>query len=379
MSGPATGVRIESAWDKRTFKDFLRLPYRIYAGDPNWVAPLLRDVKAMFDRDAHPFHEHSEVEPFVAYRNGRAVGRIVAIHNRNHVAFHEEPVGFFGFFECEDRQDTAEALFAHAADWLRERGLETMRGPASFSTNEEAGLLIEGFGVPASLMMPYNPARYIELLETAGFEVAKTMVSLHLWLPEGAPEYLREREQRLLERLNVSVRYIRMKDFEAELGIVRGIYNTAWEKNWGFVPMTEAEIGHMAKELKPVLKRDPEQVILVEDGDGRPVGFALWLKDYNRALLHARGRLFPFGLLKILWHARGIDMARVLTLGLIPEYRHMGIDNLLYMTCFRAANEKGIYGGEFGWVLEDNLPMLKPLMKMGATVSKQYRLYDRLL
>lgn len=379
MSGPATGVRIESAWDKRTFKDFLRLPYRIYAGDPNWVAPLLRDVKAMFDRDAHPFHEHSEVEPFVAYRNGRAVGRIVAIHNRNHVEFHEEPVGFFGFFECEDRQDTAEALFAHAADWLRERGLETMRGPASFSTNEEAGLLIEGFGVPASLMMPYNPARYIELLETAGFEVAKTMVSLHLWLPEGAPEYLREREQRLLERLNVSVRYIRMKDFEAELGIVRGIYNTAWEKNWGFVPMTEAEIGHMAKELKPVLKRDPEQVILVEDGDGRPVGFALWLKDYNRALLHARGRLFPFGLLKILWHARGIDMARVLTLGLIPEYRHMGIDNLLYMTCFRAANEKGIYGGEFGWVLEDNLPMLKPLMKMGATVSKQYRLYDRLL
>lgn len=379
MSGSGTGVRIESAWDKRTFKDFLRLPYRIYAGDPNWVAPLLRDVKAMFDRDAHPFHQHSDVEPFVAYRDGQAVGRIVAIHNRNHVAFHDEPVGFFGFFECEDRQETADALFAHAGEWLRERGLETMRGPASFSTNEEAGLLTEGFSVPASIMMPYNPARYAGLIESAGFEVAKTMVALHLWLPEGAPEYLRQREQRLLERLNVSVRYIRMKEFEAELDIVREIYNTAWEKNWGFVPMTEAEIRHMAKELKPVLKQDPEQVILVEDGDGRPIGFALWLKDYNRALIHARGRLFPTGLPKILWHARKIDMARVLTLGLVPEYRHMGIDNLLYMTCFRAANEKGIFGGEFGWVLEDNLPMLKPLMKMGAEISKRYRMYDQAL
>jgi len=379
LSGSGTEIRIESAWDKGTFKDFLRLPYRIYKGDPNWVAPLLRDMKAMFDRNEHPFHQHSEVEPFVAYRDGKAVGRIVAIHNRNHIEFHSEPVGFFGFFECEDRQETADALFARAAEWLRERGLTTMRGPASFSTNEEAGLLIEGFDVPPTIMMPYNPARYIDLLGNAGFIEAKTLVTLHLLLPEGAPEYLIKREDRLQKRLNVTVRHIRMNEFEAELDLVREIYNSAWEKNWGFVPMTEAEIGHMAEELKPVLKQDPKQVIFVENEQGQPIGFTLWLKDYNRALIHARGRLFPTGLLKILWYARKIDMARVLTLGLIPEARGKGIDNLLYMSTFRFANEVGIYGGEFGWVLEDNLPMLKPLLKMGATISKRYRLYDRSL
>jgi GNAT superfamily N-acetyltransferase len=377
LSGSETGIRVESAWDKRTFKDFLRVPYRVYEGDPNWVAPLLRDVKAMFNRDKHPFHQHSEVEPFVAYRDGAAVGRIVAIHNRNHVEFHEEPVGFFGFFECEDSQETADALFARASEWLSERGLKTMRGPASFSLNEEAGLLIEGFDVPPRIMMPYNPPRYIDLVQDAGFTEAKTLIAMNLVLPEGAPEYLDKREERVKRRLDVTLRHIRMDNFDADLEIVREIYNKAWEKNWGFVPMTEAEIDHMAEELKPALKDDSEQVIIAENDEGLPVGFALWLKDYNQALIHARGRLFPTGLLKILWHARKIDRCRVLTLGLIPEYRGRGIDTLFYLTMFRTTNSKGIPGGEASWVLEDNLPMLMPLQKMGAEISKRYRLYDR--
>ena len=233
--------------------------------------------------------------------------------------------------------------------------------------------------MPPAVMMPYNPVRYVGLVESAGFREAKTLLALNLVLPEGAPEYLRKREEWLETRLNITLRPIRMDRFEAELGLVRRIYNEAWEKNWGFVPMTEAEIGHMAKELKPVLKHDPEQVILAEDFDGRPVGFALWLKDYNRALIHARGRLFPIGLLKILWYSRKIDMARVLTLGLVPGYRGKGIDSLFYMACFRFANQKGVFGGEFGWILEDNLPMVKPLERMGSTVHKRYRLYDRSL
>jgi len=371
-------LRVESAWSGRPFRDFLHLPYRIYENDPNWVAPLLQDVKTMFDRSKHPFHEHSEVEPFVAYRGGTPVGRIVAIHNKNHVAFHEEPVGFFGFFECEDRQETADLLFDTAADWLRERGLEVMRGPASFSTNEEAGLLVEGFDEPPVIMMPYNPPYYAGLIEQAGFETAKNLVALYL-VQSQIPEYLLKREQRLAKRLNVTVRYIDMDDFDAELERVREIYNAAWEKNWGFVPMTPAEIQHMANDLKPVLKGDPEQVIIVEDEDGTPVGFALWLKDFNQAIKHAKGRLFPFGLFKILWHSRNIDMARVLTLGLVPEYRGMGIDNLLYLRIFRAAHEMGISQGEFGWVLEDNLPMMRPLEKMGSHVYKRYRLFDRSL
>lgn len=377
MSGSGTSIRVESAWDKRTFRDFLRLPYRIYAGDPNWVAPLLMDIKKMFDREKHPFHSHSEVEPFVAYRDGKPVGRIVAVHNRNHVAFHEELAGFFGFFECEDRQETADALFDRVSDWLRERGLEVMRGPASFSTNEEAGLLVEGFDSPPRIMMPYNPARYVSLIADAGFTEAKTLIALELDAPEGAPEYLRIREEKVKRRLDVTLRHIRMDRFEADLEIVREMYNTAWEKNWGFVPMTEAEIDHMAEELKPALRDDSHQVIIAENRDGKPIGFGLWLKDYNQALIHARGRLFPFGLLKILWHKRKIDKCRVLTLGLIPEYRGKGIDTLFYLTIFRTTARKGIHGGEASWVLEDNLPMLTPLLRMGAQVSKRYRLYDR--
>jgi GNAT superfamily N-acetyltransferase len=251
-----------------------------------------------------------------------------------------------------------------------------MRGPASFSTNEEAGLLVDGFDESPVIMMPYNPPYYACLIEQAGFETAKNLVALYL-VQSQIPEYLLKREQRLAKRLNVTVRYIDMDNFDAELEKVREIYNSAWERNWGFVPMTPAEIQHMANDLKPVLKSDPEQVIIVEDEDGTPVGFALWLKDFNQAIKHAKGRLFPFGLLKILWHARNIDMARVLTLGLVPEYRGMGIDNLLYLRIFRAAHEKGINQGEFGWVLEDNLPMMRPLEKMGSHVYKRYRLFDR--
>lgn len=378
MTGPGAALRVEPARSGRPFRDFLRLPYAIYADDPHWVAPLIRDVRTMFDPAKHPFHEHSEVEPFVARRGNTTVGRIVAIHNRNHVAFHDEPVGFFGFFECEDRQDTADALFAAAADWLRERDLEVMRGPASFSTNEEVGLLVDGFGMPPVVMMPYNPPYYERLIEAAGFAKAQDLLALHLVLPE-IPEFLLKRERRLAKRLDVTVRYIDMDDFEAELERVRQIYNAAWEKNWGFVPMTEAEIRFMAHELEPLLKKDPEQVVIVEDENGEPIGFALWLKDYNHALKHADGKLFPFGLLKILWHARSIDTARVLTLGLVPEHRQRGIDNLLYLRIIRAAHAKGIIEGEFSWILEENLHMITPLQKLGAEAYKRYRVYDRAL
>ena len=378
MTGSGAALRVGSARGGRPFRDFLRLPYAIYANDPNWVAPLMRDVRTMFDPDRHPFHEHSEVDRFVAYRDGEPVGRIVAIHNRNHVAFHDEPVGFFGFFECEDRQETADALFAAAAAWLRERGLETMRGPASFSTNEEVGLLVAGFHMQPVVMMPYNPPYYERLIEHAGFAKAQDLLALHLVLPE-IPEFLLKRERRLAKRLDVTVRHIDMDDFEAELDRVRDLYNAAWERNWGFVPLTEAEIRFMAHELKPLLRKDPEQVVIVDDENGEPIGFALWLKDFNQALKHARGKLFPFGLLKILWHARSIYTGRVLTLGLVPEQRQRGIDNLLYLRIIRAAHEKGIIEGEFSWILEQNLHMLTPLQKMGAETYKRYRIYDRAL
>lgn len=356
---------------------FVRLPWSIYEDDPNWVPPLLADVRGRLDESEHPFHAHSNVRLFLALRDGRPVGRIAAVHNRRHVAFHDEPVGFFGFFECERSARTAAALFDAAGGWLRSRGLEVVRGPASFSTNEEAGLLVEGFDRPPALMMPYNPPWYEELVLGQGFEEAKTLLAYWLETTE-LPAYL-ERAEGLVRRRypGITVRPLRMSEFEREVGRIREIYNAAWEDNWGFVPMTDAEFEHMASELKPVV--EPELALMAEDESGRPVGFALSLPDLNQALRHADGRLFPFGLLKVLWHRRKVDAVRVITLGLVEEYRGKGLDALFYLETFRRGFSLGYYKGEFSWILEDNEAMRRPLERFGARVSKRYRLYDRTL
>jgi hypothetical protein len=369
-------IEVLPADDRRRFRDFLHLPYAIYEGDPNWVAPLLRDVKTAFNKKKHPFHRHSEVQPFVAYREGRPVGRIAAINNRNHVAYHEEPVGFFGYFESENDPEVAGALFDTVAAWLGERDLETMRGPASFSLNEMAGLLVMGFDRPPTIMMPYNPEYYVALVEEAGFEKAQSLIAYHL--PHSVPpEKLVKLESRLERRLGVRTRTIDMDHFEEELERLRLLYNKAWEKNWGFVPMTDAEIDFMAHELKPLVKRIPTQVIFAERENGEVIGFTLFLMDANQALIHAKGRLFPFGLYKILKHLPTMDYCRVLTLGLVPEARGQGIDNLLIMALFRHGAAAGTIGGEFSWILEDNAAMRKPLERIGSEISKRYLLYDR--
>ena len=376
MSDRRDGIEVRPADDRRTFKHFVQLPYRIYDGDPNWVAPLIRDVKTAFDKKKHPFHTHSEVQPFVAFRNGRPVGRIAAINNRNHVAYHDEPVGFFGYFECVDDPEVAAALFDRTAEWLRERRLETMRGPASFSLNEMAGLLTLGFDRPPTVMMPYNPEYYVDLITGAGFEEVQSLIGYHLSHSD-APEKLVKLEKKLEKRLGVRTRTIDMDNFEGELERLRDLYNKAWEKNWGFVPMTDAEIDFMAHELKPLVKRIPTQVIFAERDNGETIGFTLFLMDANQALIHAKGRLFPFGLVKILKYLPKMNYCRVLTLGLVPEARGQGIDNLLIMALFRHGGAAGTIGGEFSWILEDNAAMRKPLERIGSVISKRYLLYDR--
>lgn len=353
---------------------FIRLPWSLYRGIDPWVPPLLDDMRGRTDPDRHPFYGHSDARLYLALRGGRPVGRIAAIHNRNHVAFHDEPVGFFGFFESVDDADVSEALFEAAAGWLRDRGLEVMRGPTSYSTNEESGLLVEGFERPPAILMPYNPRYYEELVTGAGFEEAATLVAYHL-ADNRPPDWLERISGRVRERTGVRIRPLRMSEFERELERIQAIYNSAWERNWGFVPMTDAEFEHMADELEPVL--EPDLALIAEDASGEPVGFSLALPDLNQAIRHANGRLFPFGLLKILWHARRVGMARVITLGLVEAYRGRGVDGLLYLETFRNGADHGITEGEFSWVLEDNEPMRKPLERMGARVYKRYRIYDR--
>ncbi|MEJ2312194.1 MAG: hypothetical protein P8Y10_00585 [Gemmatimonadales bacterium] len=352
---------------------FIRLPWSIYEGDDVWVPPLLRDMRTMMDPQRHPFYEHSEVQAFLALRDGRPIGRVAAIHNRRHVEFQGESTGFFGFYECARDEEASSALLDAAAGWLRERGLKAMRGPASFSTNEQAGLLVEGFEDPPAVMMPYNPPYYAEQLETYGLEPAKTLVAYFLH-GEAAPEYLVRAAGLVERRTGVRVRSLSMREFSRDLEIIRDLYNSAWERNWGFVPMTDAEIDHMAKELKPVV--DPRLTLIAEDAENRPVGFALALPDFNQVLKHLNGRLFPFGVLKALWLRRKIDRLRVLTLGVGPDYRGKGLDALFYLGIFRGGNSQGILQGEFSWVLEDNVLMRRALERMGAHVYKRYRLYE---
>lgn len=370
MAAPVEVIPVEG---DETREAFIRLPWGLYGDDPHWVPPLLRDMRRMLDPRVHPFHAHSRVRPFLALRGGRPVGRIAAIHNRRHQEFHGEDVGFFGFFESVRDPAVSGALLDRAAAWLRGRGLGALRGPTSFSTNEQAGLLVEGFDGPPVVLMPYNPPYYEELLADYGFRTAKTLLAYYIDEQE-PPEYLKRAGRIVERRTGVGVRALRMEDFGQELATVRHIYNSAWEDNWGFVPMTDAEFEHMADELRPIL--DPNLALIAETSEGEAVGFVLALPDFNQVLIHLDGRLFPLGWLKALWHRRKIFRMRVITLGLLESYRGKGIDALLYLHIIRKGAARGVTFAELSWVLEDNDRMNRPLERLGGTVYRRYRVYD---
>jgi len=387
---PLPEIAVEVAQDPAVLREFIRLPWRIYRGDPYWVPPLLIDVEKLLDRKRHPFHRHAEVEYFVARRAataranqvpgshsggrpGEVIGRIAAIVNHEHNRVHQEQTGFFGFFESIDDHRVTAALLNAAASWLRERGMERMRGPANFSSNEEWGLLIDGFDSSPMVMMTYNPRYYADHLERCGLAKAKDVVAYSLGVAN-LPERLMATLRRIHLQSKVTVRKLNMKRFDAEVGIVRTLYNQAWERNWGFVPMTEAEIDHMARELKPVV--DPDLVLFAEV-EGKPIGFALALPNAYQALRRANGRLLPFGLIRILLESRRIRHLRVLTLGVLPQYRNLGADALLYLGLCDSAAAKGYVGSELSWILEDNLLMRRAIERFGARVYKSYRLYER--
>ena len=340
---------------------------------PTWVPPLKSDVRLLFDRGKNPFFEHAEIESFLAWSGDRVVGRITAIDNRAHNEFHGDRVGFFGFFECEDDVPAATALFDAAAAWLGARGKDVMRGPMNFSTNDDCGSLIEGFDRPPTIMMPHNLPYHARLYAAGGFVKAKDLVAY--WMDDKPlPERIDRAVDLVRRRKGIVTRPMDMKHFDRDVALIREIYNDAWEKNWGFVPMTRGEIEHMAKQLKPVV--DPEMVVFAEVR-GEPIAFGLGLPDFNVALKHVGGELFPFGFLALLWHQRRIHQARVLTLGVKAGYRASGVDAVLIHELYTCGHRRGYVRGEFSWILEDNLAMRRPLENIGGVVYKTYRIYDR--
>jgi GNAT superfamily N-acetyltransferase len=364
---------------KRDLHRFFDVADRIYRGDPNWVPPLRDDVARVF-ADKNPFLRHAEMQLFVARRGTADVGRIAAILDRHHNEFHGEKTGFFGFFESENDRAVSDALLGAAADWARQRGMEVLRGPANPSLNDEAGLLVEGFDTPPVLMMTYNPRYYVTLLEEAGFRKAKDLLASWFEIgPEPLARFVRINERFRRRNRDIEVRRVSKGSLKADLPKIRDVYNAAWEKNWGFVPMTSEEMDFMAARLKPLL--DENFLFLAQarkpDGSLEPVGFMLSLPDYNTAIRPLRGRLLPFGWLKFLLGLKKIRTLRVITLGLKKEYRMRGIQSLMFEEGLKAALKRGLTGCEVSWMLEDNALILRSVRLWGGRLYKTYRMYDK--
>jgi len=355
---------------------FIRLPHQIYRDDPRWVAPLTSDERTRLTPGKNPFFEHAEAAYFMARDRGRDVGRIAASIDRNYDQMHGERQAGFGFLEA-DSADAVAALLGEVARWGRERGARVLRGPMNFTTNDDCGLLIRGFETPPTILMPYNPPSYPAWVEAAGLKKVKDLYAFKVPIP-GVPAkeiaQVTRIAQKARERFHVRVRPLNMKRFDEDLQRVKDIYNSAWEKNWGFVPMTEHEIDHMAAQLKPAIV--PEMAIFAEI-DGDTVGFALALPDVNVALKPLKGRLFPFGIVRLLWSMRRIRTLRLMALGVKAGYRRRGIDAALVHQAAVASNNAGYVCCEVGWTLEDNHLVNRLIEAVNGEHYKTYRIYER--
>jgi GNAT superfamily N-acetyltransferase len=366
-------IRIVPVAGRSDLGAFIGLPYELHAQDPCWAPPLRRDARALVDPAKNPFYEHAARELFLARRDGRVVGRIAAIDDRLHREVHGDSTGFFGFFECVDDVEVARALLAAAGGWLKARGLSVQRGPVNPSLNDEAGMLVDGFETPSVIMMTHNPRYYPRLVEAAGFRKAKDLLAFqntHTTLPER----LIAATDVVLKRYGVTCRPVDMRHFDAEVALIKRLYNLAWQKNWGNLPLTDYEINLVAKQLRPIVV--PELVVFAERA-GEPIGFAAAVPDMNVALrANPSGRFFP-GILKVLWAARRITRLRVLLLGVLGDWHNKGVDALLYRHIWEEGWRKGFRWAEGGWILEDNQPMINGLERLGFERYKTYRIYER--
>jgi hypothetical protein len=373
-------VQITPVRSRRDLSRFIDVPWHLFDRRrfPTWVPPLRISVKDVLD-EKNPFYRNADRELFLATRNGKPVGRIAAIENRAHNRFHEDRVGFFGFFECIDDQEVADALFAAAETWLRSRGLATMRGPMNPSTNHECGMLVEGFDVHPVFMTNWNPAYYLPLVDRAGFTKARDLFAYWVQVsgPNKAPLPPRfaALAERALKDSKVTFRDVDLGRFKREVDMLWEVYNDAWEKNWGFVPMTRDELVHMAKDLKPLI--DPN-LAFVAEVDGKPVGVMINLLDYARAQIDiANGRLFPTGFLKLLSAKRRLKTGRMMVLGIKAQHRTRAILPLFIHELYRRAEAMNAEGGEASWILEDNIQMVRAMESMGARLYRKWRIYDR--
>ena len=366
-------VKNEAEKDK-----FIKFPWKIYKGDENWVPPLLFDVKKNLDTKRNPFYKHSEIELFLAYRNGEICGRIAAITNEHHNKFHNDKAGFFGFFESVNDPSVSNELFKAAEGFLKSKGKDTMRGPVNPSTNDEVGLLIKGYDKPPVILMTYNPQYYTALTENYGFTKAKDiyayLVNESVSKDEKIMGKLRRVSDIVQKKEKIKIRTMDLSDFKNELMRVKEVYNNAWSYNWGFVPMTDEEFDFLSESLKPIVDKD---LVYFAEVNSKPVAFSLAIPDMNIVFKKINGRIFPFGIIKILLGRKKIHRIRLITLGVIPEYQKKGIEAIFIKNTIEKGMSIGYNQAEISWILEDNIPMVQTAKNLGADQYKTYRIYDK--
>jgi len=368
-------IKIKKVITKSQWQTFLHLPWKIYKNDPYWVPPLLKDVKFCLDEKENPFYEHAYRELFLAYKNEEALGRIVAIVDENYNDYHHEKIGWFGFLETVNDFTVISALIDIVKEYLAHFGMKYLYGPVNPSTNETCGLLVEGFDDPPCFLMAYNPPYYAQLLEKCGFKKIKDLLAYETSLPFS--KTLLQRFENICICLKnrypeLKVRHIYMEDFEKELKRIQEVYNEAWSRNWGFVPMTEAEIRKMAERLKPLVV--PEFVWLAEIRE-EPIAFMMFLPDYFQVFRHLNGRFFLLNWLKFFWYRRKINRIRVVTLGVKRQYHHSGVVPLFLLQAGKTLLKFPYKRLEFSWILEDNLPVIRIAELINASLKKRYRIY----
>ncbi len=371
-------IEITQVASKAERDAFIKFPWRIYKGDRAWVPPLLLERKEFLDQKKHPFFEHGAAALFLARSGGEIVGRIMASDDPNYNAFHQSNVGCFGLLECVNDPAVAASLFEAATNWLRERGRDEIMGPIDYSTNYVCGLLVDGFEFPPTLLTSHNPSYYPALIEGLGFNKVTDFYAWWFSEPARAATRLRRLAASLKKREAATIRQGNLKNFRAEAGRLREIYNEAWKENWGFVPFTEKEFEFMAKELKQLVV--PEFTLIAEVGE-EPVGFILCVPDINVAFRKINGRLtsygFPIGLAKLLYHKNRIRTARLIALGVKPKYRRGGIAEMLVLRIIEDAMIKRGFTGELSMTLENNHLINRFLAAIGAKKYKTYRIYRR--
>ncbi len=370
-----SNIEVKVLHPQKDIVKFLKFAWKIYKDDPNWVPPLMMDKKKLLNKDKNPFFKTSQMEMFMAYKDGEPVGRIAAIKNDTHNKIHNENIGFFGFFECTNDQEVANALLDTAKEWLKSKGLDAMRGPANPSSNDEFGMLLEGFDDPPRLMMTYNPKYYLDLMDNYGIKKIKDLYAYRIDNKELLKSEKLIRVADIAKRRSkVEIKQINLKEFKSELEKVKEVYNKAWAPNWGFIPMTDEEIDNLAKELKPLVE---DSLVLFAEVESKTVAFALVMLDYNELFKDFDGKLFPFNVIKLFTQRKKITWARILTLGIIPEYQKRGIDALLYYEITKRAEKLGIMKGEASWILEDNEMMKRGAEQvMNGSIYKKYRVYQ---